>query len=152
MKYRGVTPELINKIRKHVQLEKVEFKFSCIKTNKSMHYNQYHILLCTILKQCRSPSENSQDFLSLHIQRGNTSRQEVTEYFDQLRQISTREDLDIYKNTVQKYISGPTKINTIFFLLKKETQTRSKTVYPNTMEDRVFFHPNIIANLEEIIA
>jgi len=46
---------------------------------------------------------------------------------------------------MQKYIGGLPKINTLFFLLKKDTQSDTKTIYFDTMEARVFLHLKIIA-------
>jgi len=69
----------------------------------------------------------------------NTVRKEATEYLDHLKKIATRKDLGIQRHTFQNYIGGPTKINTMFSLLKKETQTHLKIAYLDAMEARVHF-------------
>jgi len=53
---------------------------------------------------------------------------------------------------MKKYIGGPSNINTMLFLLNKETQIGSKTVYLDAMQARVYFQPNILTKFEEIIA
>lgn len=78
-------------------------------------------------------------------------RKEVSAYLDHLKWIYTKEDLEISRHTMQKYIGGPAKINTMLFLLKKETHTGSKNVYPDAMEARVHYNPNLIGKFEETI-
>lgn len=52
---------------------------------------------------------------------------------------------------MKNYIGGPIQINTMFLLLKKETQNGSKSVYPDFMESRVHFHLNPITQFGEFI-
>lgn len=53
---------------------------------------------------------------------------------------------------MQKNISGPILINTMFLLLKKETQTGSKLVHPDAMQSRVCFQLDTIALFGDVIA
>jgi len=69
----------------------------------------------------------------------NKVRQEVEEYLDQFRKIATKGDLEVNRHDMQKYVGGPTKINTMLFLLKKETQIGSVTMYLDAMEAIVYF-------------
>jgi len=71
---------------------------------------------------------------------------------DQLKNISTKGDIEVNIYDMQKYIGGPAKINTMLFLLKKETKTSSKTVYEDVMEERVCFQPDPITKFGEKIA
>lgn len=52
----------------------------------------------------------------------NKVRQEVEEYLDYFRQIATKGDLEVNIHDMHKYIDGLANINTMLFLLKKETQ------------------------------
>lgn len=52
---------------------------------------------------------------------------------------------------MQKYIGVPSNINMKLFLLQKEAQTISKTIYPDAMEARDHFQPNLLAKFEQKI-
>jgi len=96
-----------------------------------------------IVQRCGFLGKNSQDSLIstlIEAKGRNTVRKEVAKYLDQLKQITTRGDFEIHRYTMQNYIGGPTKINTMFFLLKKETQTRSKTAYLDVMDSEITCH------------
>ena len=69
----------------------------------------------------------------------NQVRQKVEEYLEQLRQIVTKEDLELKRRNMQNYIGGLVHIRTMFLLVEKEVKTGSKSLYPNTMEARVRF-------------
>jgi len=66
-------------------------------------------------------------------------------------QISTKGYLDVNRHDMRKYIDGTVKINTMLLLLKKETQIGSNIVYPDSIEARVHFHPDLIAKFGGII-
>lgn len=40
----------------------------------------------------------------------------------------------------------------MFFLLQKEEKTSSETIYPNAMEARICYEPNLLTMFEETIA
>lgn len=85
------------------------------------------------MKSHRIPSVSS----LTGIKRMNQVRQEIKEYLEQLRQVTVKEYLEIKRQNMYKYIGVPIQINTTLLLLKKETQTGSKSVYPDAMEVRV---------------
>ena len=47
----------------------------------------------------------------------NQVQQEIEEYLEKLRQISTKEDLDLNKQNMQNHISGPVQIRTMLLML-----------------------------------
>lgn len=82
----------------------------------------------------------------------NHVRWEVEEYLEWYIQVDTKEDLEVKRKNMQNYIGGPFQINTMMLLVKKEIQTSSKLVYLNSMEARVWFQHNPIAQFGEVIA
>lgn len=77
--------------------------------------------------------------------------QEIEEYLEQLRQIATKEDLEMNRQTMQNYIDGPIQIRRMFLLLERDVKTRSKSLYLDDMEDRVHFQPNTINQFGDVI-
>ena len=61
-----------------------------------------------------------------------------------LRQISTKEDLEMSKQNMHNYISVPIRIRTMFLLLERDVKNGSKSFYLDAMEARVRFQLDII--------
>lgn len=75
----------------------------------------------------------------------------MEEYLEQLRQVSTKEDLDLNRQNMENYLSGIIQIRTMQLLLKKEVKTGSKSLYLDVMEARVYFEPDTIMQFGDFI-
>lgn len=71
---------------------------------------------------------------------------------EQLRQITTKEDLEMSKQNMQNYIGGPVQIRTMLLLLERDVKIGSKSLYPDIMEARVCFQPDFITQFGDVIA
>lgn len=76
----------------------------------------------------------------------------MEEYFEKLRQVSTKENLEINGQNIQNYIDGPIQIRTMLLMFEKEVKTGSKSLYLDTMEARVRFQPDTIMQFGDVIA
>lgn len=81
----------------------------------------------------------------------NQVRLEIDDYMEKLRWEATREDLEMNSHNMQKYTSGPVKVNTMLHMIQNELDTGSKTIYPDSMEARVRFHKDTIKQFGDTI-
>ena len=59
--------------------------------------------------------------------------------------------MDLNAHNMQKYISGPIRVKTMFLMLWNELDTGSKTMYPGALEARVHFRKDIIRQFGDTI-
>lgn len=81
----------------------------------------------------------------------NQVQQEINEYLEQLIQNAIKEDLELDKQNMQKYVDGPVQVREMLLMLQNELKNGSKTLYLNSMEARVYFQLDIITQFGDTI-
>jgi len=80
----------------------------------------------------------------------NVTRQEIQEYLKFLRQVITKEALEITRQNMQLYVAGPAKVSMKLFLLWNENKSTSKTIYPDVKEARVWYKLDLPSKFKDI--
>ena len=70
---------------------------------------------------------------------------------EELRQISTKEVLELNKHNMKNYIGDHVHIRIMFLLREREVKIASKSLYPNSMEVRFCLQPDTIIELGDVI-
>lgn len=66
---------------------------------------------------------------------------------EKLRQEDTSKDFEMNAHKMQKFISGPPKVNIMFLRLLNKLDTSSKMMCQDSMEARVFLQKDTLSSL-----
>ena len=79
-----------------------------------------------------------------HAMRKNQVMLDVDKYIKKLMCISIGDDLQINTKNIQRYIGGPATLHTMLCMLQDQMERGFRTIYPESMEERVHFNKDAI--------
>jgi len=69
---------------------------------------------------------------------------DANKYIEQLMCEATSDDLQLITENIQSYMSGPTTLRTMFYMLQDGLDIGFRTIYPEAIKERVSFGKDII--------